>query len=338
MSPFSAHPHSDPATDELFNFGVSFSARRPQLQLYRFAPGAEALEMVYRRRFELDRPRSVHDFSLSPTYAVFYLSPYLLDMERLVAPGSTLMDALTWTPEVGTELLLVERESGTEAARLHLGRSYCLHLIGCHESDGDASGLPGRRLLHMDVIEMDEPVYDQYLIPDGLFPEVRYAQPVRITVSLPRGEGGPPAEVVARQVHAYREMCDFPAVDPRLQGRDYGDFWVLGISNSEKPGRKFFDRVVHLSWENPEVEDAWQAPSKHYLGGEPVVLEDPSTPPGAGCRGTILCQCFDAEAERSSFLLFDAFDVARGPVAEMPLRHPIPPLFHAAYRSDGLQA
>ena len=36
ISPFSAHPNVDPDSGELFNFGISFSARRPCLQLYRF--------------------------------------------------------------------------------------------------------------------------------------------------------------------------------------------------------------------------------------------------------------------------------------------------------------
>ena len=42
VSPFSAHPKFDPATGEMFNFGVSFSATQPRLNVYRFGAHATA--------------------------------------------------------------------------------------------------------------------------------------------------------------------------------------------------------------------------------------------------------------------------------------------------------
>ena len=70
----------------------------------------------------------------------------------------------------------------------------------------------------------------------------------------------------------YRKMCDFPAIDPRRAAEATRDFWVLGISATEEPGRKFFDRVVRLGWRSGET-DLWQAPRHHYLGGEPIFLD-----------------------------------------------------------------
>jgi carotenoid cleavage dioxygenase-like enzyme len=45
----------------------------------------------------------------------------------------------------------------------------------------------------------------------------------------------------------------------------------------------------------------------------------------------VICQEFDAEARRSAFLLFDAYDLAAGPVARLQLAAPLPPLFHASF-------
>ncbi len=85
VSPFAAHPKVDPATGEMFNFGVSFSATQPTLNVYRF--GAQA-QLLYRKRLRLDFPCSMHDFAMSPSYAVFYLSPYIVDIETLLRRGS----------------------------------------------------------------------------------------------------------------------------------------------------------------------------------------------------------------------------------------------------------
>src|SRR4029453_7139898 len=86
ITPFAAHAAIDPASGELWNFGVSFAAERPQLQVFRFAPGGE---LLLRRRLPLERPVSLHDFSLSESYAVFYLSPYVLEIGPFLEKGAT---------------------------------------------------------------------------------------------------------------------------------------------------------------------------------------------------------------------------------------------------------
>lgn len=313
ISPFAAHPGFDPATGEMLNFGLSFSASQPLLHLYRFTAAGE---LVYRRRFPVPHPASVHDFALSPTWAVFYLSPYLLDMDALGRDGATVMEALEWRPELGSRLLVIARQTGELVADLAIGGRYCLHLVGCFEDEA------GR--LVVDVIELDRPVYDQYTVPD-IFPDVRQSEPVRYVVDVGAGRVG------ERTTLAFRSMCDFPATDPRRWESDYGDFWVLAISQTELPGPKLFDRLVHLDWHRGGVVAHWQAPRGSYLGGEPVFAPHP----GDAGAGAIVCQLLDAERRRGAYLVFDAHDVGRGPVARLPLRDPVHLGFHAAFAPRG---
>jgi carotenoid cleavage dioxygenase-like enzyme len=70
--------------------------------------------------------------------------------------------------------------------------------------------------------------------------------------------------------------------------------------------------VVHCSWSHPDRVKTWQAPPGCYLGGEPAFAPSPS-----GEGGSVICQQFDAEKEESAFLVLDALDVARGPVAKL---------------------
>jgi carotenoid cleavage dioxygenase-like enzyme len=308
ISPFSAHANIDYDTGELFNFGISFSARRPCVNFYRTAVDGE---LVYRRRVPIEAPCSVHDFGLSERYIVVYLAPYVLRMEELMEGGATLMESLYWQPELGSRLLVARREDGEEVASVLIGNAYSLHQINCFEEGTE---------LVVDVVELQRPVYDQYDVPE-LFTEVRRAQPVRYRVDLDAGS------VVERRTLEHTLMCDFPAVDPRLATRAYDDFWVLAISASERPGRKFFDRLVHLSW-NGGGEASYQAPPGHYLGGEPVFMLDPAD----DRRGAVICQQLDAERRRMAFLIFDAHDVAAGPVAELGLRRPVHLGFHTSFQ------
>src|SRR5256714_1335867 len=121
-SPFSAHPKFDPATGEMFNFGIFFSPQTPRLYFYCF--GREGLR--YRRSVPLEYPCSVHDFSLSGTYASSYLSPYLLDVAKLLQEGRTVMDSLRWTPDRGSRLVILARSTGEVVASLPVGNRHCL--------------------------------------------------------------------------------------------------------------------------------------------------------------------------------------------------------------------
>src|SRR6185312_6155198 len=160
--------------------------------------------------------------------------------------------------------------------------------------------------------------HDQYNVPD-LFPDVAPGRPVRLTVDLKTGT------LVDRQEIAYDRAPDFPAIDPELAGRPYEDFWMLGISRTGCPGRKTFDQLVHASWAHPGRVDVWQAPPGHYLGGEPAFAANPQG------GGAVLCQRFDGASGDSAFLVFDAFDVAAGPVAVLPLDRPLHLGFHALF-------
>jgi all-trans-8'-apo-beta-carotenal 15,15'-oxygenase len=309
VAPFSAHPKIDPATGELLNFGVSFAAAQPVLNLYRFTPAGE---LVYRRRLPLDYPCSLHDFALSHRHAVFYLSPYLLDMQRFLQGGSTLMDCLSWEPERGSRLLVASRETGEPVAALPVGQGYCLHLINAFE-EGDR--------LTVDVLELERPVYDQYQEVPDLFTDVGPGGPVRFVIDL----AGP--RLVERRQIGYRQAPDFPALDLRLMERSYHEFWMLGISAAGNPGRKFFDQLVHCDWSAEAVGGVWQAPPQQYLGGEPAYAPDLS----GREAGAVICQVFDAERGESAFAVFNAEDVAAGPQALLWLDSPVPLLFHALF-------
>jgi carotenoid cleavage dioxygenase-like enzyme len=126
-------------------------------------------------------------------------------------------------------------------------------------------------------------------------------------------------QLVERREIDYRLAPDFAAIDPRLAGRPYDHFWMLGISATGRPGRKFFDQLVHCRWSSGEVE-VWQSPPGVSLAGEPAFAE-----------GVILVPLFDAERGESSFAVFDAFRIASGPRAVLRPGCALPLAFHGLF-------
>ena len=309
ITPFSAHPKIDHRTGELFNFGVSFSPEHPAVNLFRFDRSGK---LIYRRRAPLPYPASIHDFAISERFIVFYVSPLVLRMDALIQSGATLMDALAWDPARGSCLMIASRDTGELRATVGIGNQYCLHLVNAFER--------GDRLV-VDVLEFEKPLYPEYQVVPELFTDTFRGRPVRFVVDPTS------SSVVERCDLAYSCSPDFPAHDADVVGRPYDDFWMLGISQAGRPGRKFFDHVVHVNWSAQSVE-LFAAPEGCYFGGEPCFVPDPAAP---SHRGLVVCQQFDARRLASSFLVFDAFHVGAGPVATIELPAPIPLLFHSSF-------
>src|SRR6202008_1224537 len=122
---------------------------------------------------------SIHDFSMSENHVIFYISPYILNMESLARDGYTLMEALNWQPEQGSRLLIVSRETGEQVAMVPIGNRYCLHLINCFEA---------KDRLTVDVLELDHPIYDQYQVVPDLFTDVCEGRPARFVVDVEKHE------------------------------------------------------------------------------------------------------------------------------------------------------
>jgi all-trans-8'-apo-beta-carotenal 15,15'-oxygenase len=315
VTPFSAHPKVDYHTGELFNFGVSFSAQNPALNVFRFAPDGT---LVYRRRLPLPYASSMHDFAISGRSIVFYVSPLVLSMENLLR-GGTLMDSLSWRPELGSHLVVASRETGALLASLTAGRKHCLHLVNAFDDQ--------RGRLVVDLIEFDKPLYPEYQVVPDLFTDTFRGHPIRLVIDVAA------QQIVERVDIAYDCSPDFPQHDPALTAAHYDDFWMLGISRAGRPGRKFFDELVRVNWDSRDV-DVYHAPERHYLGGEPVLIPDPSRPRS----GIAICQVFDAGTCASSFVAFDAYDLSSGPIATIGLPAPLPFLFHSMFASSGRPA
>jgi carotenoid cleavage dioxygenase-like enzyme len=203
-----------------------------------------------------------------------------------------------------------------EACSVDAGGGYCLHVINAFEE--------GNRLA-IDVLLLDEPVYKEYEPVPDLFPTVSACRPVRYWIDLET------RQLVDTVRMAYDRSPDFPNVDQHLSGHRYNDFWMLGISAAGGTGRKFFDQLAHGSWKAGDVCDVYQVPRGEYLGGEPCFIGNPAN----RAEGVVICEHMRPAEGRTEFLLFDAFDVKRGPIAVLPTKYMIHGGFHTSFTTAG---
>jgi all-trans-8'-apo-beta-carotenal 15,15'-oxygenase len=311
VTPFAAHAKTDPSNGHLLNFGISFSATEPMLNVFEFdACGS----LVRRRRHKLRYQHSTHDFGFTPNFVAFFLSPLLMDFQRFWSEEISVMESLQWKPETGSRILIAPRIAKTpEAFTVEIEPRYCLHVINCFEA--------GKNVI-VDVLEMDRPIYGEYQpIPD-LFGTVSPCRPARYVIDTES------KRIQENITMPYDCAPDFPAVDVTKHGSPYNDFWMLGMSASGKhTDRKFFDQLVRGAWSDGDVCDSYIAPWGEYLGGEPATVVNPANPD----KAVVIVEHLIPAENRGEYLLFDGFSLQSGPIARLPLKHRIHPGFHTSF-------
>lgn len=314
ISPFSAHPKIDPRNGEFLNFGIAFSQTQPLLHYYRFGTDGQ---LLCRTRTKLSAPRSLHDFTVSDNYVSFYLSPHVLNMDRLRSGDSTL-GSLDWSSSP-SELLILNRTAGDIAARLEIDNGYSLHTINSFECDG---------LLFLDLIELERPVYADYGPLPHLFESPPHGRPVRFVIDVVAGR------IVDKFKLPYRSLLDFPCVHPNDEQRMYDRCWMLGIPDGEPGETKFFTQLVAFHWSDGGTYESYTTPDGVYLAGEPVCICNPTQPNEC----VVVCQQYNAARDTGGLAFFDGRKVRDGPLATLTLRTPIHFGFHATFAHATSQA
>ena len=309
ISPFSAHPKFDKVSGNLCNFGLKYLMGGTKLCYWEFDNSFECL-----RNWEVDPelPYSIHDFLISENYACFYLSPYLLKISAFVRHGKSIFSSLKWRPELENRLLVKKRDGSGREVSVSLGaRGYCLHLVNAFEEKGQ---------LVVDLIETEEPLYPQYSPLPKLFASVKPGSFVRIRIDVPSFELLDISEK-PQSIH-----LDFPVqIDSDPIGMQ-NSIWALGMPCEPMDSAKFYDRVVRFEWNQGKISDVFQAPRDWLLTGEPSLAQGV-----AGGESNLICPAWNAPVNESQYLVLNAWDLAAGPVAVLPVSSPFPPGFHSTF-------
>ena len=168
---------------------------------------------------------------------------------------------------------------------------------------------------------MERPIYGEYQTIPNLFGNAPACSPVRYVIDLDT------KTLRERIAMTYDKSPDFPAVDATRAGTALNDFWALGIGEFDASGRKFFDELFRGSWTEGSVCDIYRTERGQYLGGEPVAVYNPDNKN----ETVIIVQHHMPKEGRGEFLLFDAFNLAKGPSATLPLKHKIHAVFHSTF-------
>ena len=302
--PFTAHPKVEP-DGTLWAFGYSL-APAPALVLYHIGPDGGLRKA---QPIDAGPLGMVHDFVVTARHLVIVIPPLVFEP----APDrDLLLDALVWRPELGSRVLVVDKDDFDARRWYQLPAGF-----GFHHGNGwvDASG----------VIRFDHCVAaDATLMSETMRfvmrGEFRAATPELYTRFALHPDGRTEAESTG-------DEAEFPRIAPARIGRRNRYVYTLGAPSGPVADWSL-RRVVKRDLERDGIAESFDY-GPGVLPEEHVFVPRPS--PHGEDDGWLLGPFLDYGRAASGLAVFDARHVADGPVARAWLDYPLPLAFHGHF-------
>ena len=302
--PFSAHPKvEDDGT--CWNIGC-VTTPRPMLLFYRIDPQGHLAAF---NALAVDPLGMVHDYVVTRRHLVLVVSPFVVDRERFAAGPISFLDAHVWRPELGTRVIVVEKETLVPVRRYELPPGFHFHHgNGWEEADST---------IHLDLCQAADPLFAIHDLRAVMQGDWRFpSSHPRYRRMVLRPGGAASVEQVAPPV------ADFPRIDPRRTGLRHRALFAL---TGAKDGGWPLSRVQRFDPDEGAV-GGWSYP-RHLIPEEHVFV-----PRGAeDGDGWLVGPFLDLERRAAGLSVFDARHLADGPLWQGILPYPLPLGLHGTF-------
>jgi carotenoid cleavage dioxygenase len=302
-----AHPKLDPETGEMvwFAYSAGDAPLNPQMS---YGVTDKDGQVVRREEFEAPFMSMVHDFMVTRRHALFPILPLTGSLERAMKG----QPPLAWEPDKGSHIGVLAREADVSAMRwFTTDPCYVFHPMNAWEDGGK---------IYADVMEY--PVAPLFPTLDGAPSKDPFAHLTRWTFDL----SGSSDTVKREQLDDL--AGEFPRFDERYAGLGYRHGWFSGITRKGVSNVRF-DTLAHIDLASGKrtdfVFDAGDSP------GEPVFVPRSTDAPEGD--GWLVAVVYRGHEDRSDFVVFDAQNVAAGPIGVAKAPRRVPFGFHGNWRS-----
>ena len=296
---FTAHPKTDPETGELVFFGYmageGFFTDKVAYGVVDRAGTVTRLDL-----FTAPFVSMIHDFFVTKNFVGFPVLPLTGDLSRAMNGGP----AFAWEPDKGAYVGLMRRDAGVGSIRwFKTDPCYVFHPMNMWD-DGDA--------VFADVMQYEAaPLFPN---ADGSRGPASRARLVRWTLDLSSGTDEIKRDVIDDLTG------EFPRFDERLAGLPYSQGYFAAITRG--PDNMTFDSIAQIDVHSGKRQVHTFASGD--VPGEPVFIPR-SADEGDGWLVSVVY--FGAE-DKSGIAVFDARNVAKGPVGVAKLPRRLPFGFH----------
>ena len=287
VTEFTAHPHTDPVTGEVFALGYGGN-HDPDCTIYRIDDRGALLDQ---RKVELLGARSIHDVAISERHVIVW------DLPLEFADDDPDLFPYAWNGEGAARVGLLDRNDLHAPVRwFDIDPCFVFHGLNAYDTD--------------DGVVLDVVQFDRIFEIDRTGPGDPYPP------QLWRWELDDSSSTVRRTLVDER-IQEFPKIDHRLTGRPHRYGYTVELMSATGGHSLIAHDTV-----GGETQ-AWSTEPKHSLSEAIFVPESATSGENEGWLVAV-----DSDREHSDLVVFDATEVAAGPVGRVRLPQRIPDGFH----------
>ena len=300
-----AHPKIDPVSGEMTWFAYGVGAM-PLSAGMSYGVTAKDGSLIRRQDFEAPFACMVHDFMVTENHALFPILPLTASLQRAMSG----LPPFAWEPDKGAFVGVMRKDADVSTIRwFNAPACYVFHPLNSWEADGK---------IYCDVMRYNAaPLFPK---ADGSPGDKAAARLMRWTFDLN-------ANSDAIKEEPLDDLDgEFPRVDPRVETRQHRHAWYAADPRNGKTIRQH--AIAHL--------DLKTGKRQIYEVDNGATSEPVFTPRSATAEegdGWITAVVYDAGEDRSDFVVFEAQDIAKGPIATAKMPRRVPFGFHGNWVS-----
>jgi carotenoid cleavage dioxygenase-like enzyme len=307
---FTAHPKVDPQTGNMIAFGYAATGLcSDDCTYYEVTPEGDLIREIW---FKAPYYCMMHDFAITPDYALFHIVPSIGSWERLEKG----MPHFGFDTTMPVYLGVLPRREGVTAEDIRwFKRANCFasHVMNAFQEGSK---------IHFDTAEAKNNMFP-------FFPDV-HGEPfngmeamsylTRWTVDMASN-----TDDFASITKLTDTAAEFPRIDDRKTGQPYRYGWMLEM-DMRRPVELRGGSAGGLLMNCLFLKDHETGAEQHYWCGPVSSLQEPCfiprSPDAPEGDGWVVMVCNRLEDHVSDLLLFDALDIEKGPIAtiHIPIR------------------
>jgi carotenoid cleavage dioxygenase-like enzyme len=306
---YSAHYKQDANTGEIFNFGVS-PGLNATLNIYKSDSTGKIIQTA---AHQLEGVPLIHDFVLAGKYLIFLISPVRLNIWPVLIGINNYSDSLEWHPELGTQIIVLDRENLSLISRgeteswfqWHFGNGYV-----------DASGA-----VILDIARYEDFQTNQYLQEVATGETHTIAKSTFSQVQL-----NPQTGKVIKIEQLSDQHCEFPSVPSQNVGQFSRYTYMSGFQPGTDIGKEILNSIARFDHQTGTLTQA--NIGENFYPSEPIYVQNPQNSE----QGWLLTVVYNGNTCSSEVWVFASDSLNTEPLCKLGLPSVIPHSFHGTWK------
>ena len=306
---YSAHCKQDGNTGEIFNFGVT-PALNAILNIYKSDSTGKIIKTA---THQLKGVPIIHDFVLAGQYLIFFISPVRLNLWPVLLGISNYSDSLEWLPQLGTQIIVFDRESLSLVSQGETESWFQWHFANGYV---DATGA-----VIVDIARYEDFQTNQYLREVATGETHTIAKSTFSQVQL-----NPLTGKVIKIEQLSDKHCEFPSVPQQNVGKFSRYTYMSGFQPGTDIAKEIINTIACFDHQTGNLIAANIGENRYP--SEPIYVQDSQKSE----QGWLLTVVYDGNTHSSEVWVFASDALNQEPVCKLGLPSVIPHSFHGTWK------